>query len=163
MEKDTIEQLFNRLDGQLDTANPKEGHRDNFLAKLQAQSKGLEIPSGKTKTNWKPIAIAASMLLVAALSFLSLTGNPNVSELADISPEMEQTQDFFTQIIEKELFQINEEATPETKKMVEDAIAQLDILEADYDHLKKDLATSGEDQRVVYAMVENFQNLRLCK
>ena len=34
---------------------------------------------------------------------------------------------------------------------------QLNVLEKDYQKLKKDLVDSGEDKRVIYAMVTNFQ------
>ena len=47
---------------------------------------------------------------------------------------------------------------PENQAMVMDAIKQLEILEKNYDSLKKDLSESGEDKRVIYAMIDNFQN-----
>ena len=67
------------------------------------------------------------------------------AELAAVSPEMAKTQDFFTKAIEEELYNINEARTPETQKLVEDALIQLEILEKDYKQLTEDLATSGED------------------
>ena len=79
------------------------------------------------------------------------------AELAAVSPEMAKTQDFFTKAIEEELYNINEARTPETQKLVEDALVQLEILEKDYKQLTEDLATSGEDKRVIYAMISNFQ------
>ena len=71
---------------------------------------------------------------------------------------MAKTQDFFTKAIEEELYNINEARTPETQELVEDALIQLEALEKDYQELTEDLATSGEDKRVIYAMIANFQS-----
>ena len=40
------------------------------------------------------------------------------SELASISPEMKQTQEFYTGLITKELNAINAEKTPETEAII---------------------------------------------
>lgn len=160
MKKEPIEQLFNRLGGELDTASPSADHKANFLAKLQ----GIEAPvlpiKKETKTiKWmRPLFIAASLLLVAGLIFSQLGQPDTARELADVSPEMQQTQDFFTKAIERELFDIKANMTPDNEKMVMDAITRLELLEVAYDKLKNDLSESGEDKRVIYAMIDNFQN-----
>jgi septum formation inhibitor-activating ATPase MinD len=41
---------------------------------------------------------------------------------------------------------------------VDDALKQVAILENKYVGLKKDLVQSGNDKRVIYAMISNFQN-----
>jgi len=71
---------------------------------------------------------------------------------------MQETQEFFTKTIERELFEIKENITPENQALVEDAITQVDVLEKEYKKLKGDLLESGEDKRVIYAMIDNFQN-----
>lgn len=159
MKKKTIDQVFKRLEGRFDTAAPSVNHKANFLKKLQEQTLS-EVPEQKRKpVQWmRPLFIAASMILLAGLLFGQFTYGSNVKELADVSPEMEQTQDFFTKTIERELFDIRENMNPENQAMVEDAIKQLEILETNYDTLKKDLSESGEDKRVIYAMIDNFQN-----
>lgn len=156
MKKDDIEQLFDRLEGQLSTAEPDTGHQARFLEKLQSVQSVKETPVRKLNW-WKPLAIAASVALVFMIA-LSRNIKLEPRELADVSPEMEQTQLFFTQTIEKELFEINQQATPETQAIIDDAIERLNSLEADYDQLKTDLANSGQDKRVIYAMINNFQN-----
>ncbi len=52
---------------------------------------------------------------------------------------------------------LKEQKTPETEAVINDALDQLEILENDYDKLKKDLGKSGQDKRVIYAMISNFQ------
>ena len=80
-----------------------------------------------------------------------------VYELADISPELSETQDFFVLTINEELKKLNAEKSPVTEDIVHDAMRELSILESNYQQLKKDLKTSGKDQRVIYAMISNFQ------
>ena len=71
---------------------------------------------------------------------------------------MKQTQSFFTTTINEELATLKSLTDPEAKNLVEDALKQIEILEDEYNGLKKDLAESGNDKRVIYAMISNFQN-----
>ena len=41
--------------------------------------------------------------------------------------------------------------------LVNDALELLQKLESDYENLKKDLVRSGNDKRVISAMIKNFQ------
>ena len=159
MEKKPIDQVFKRLEGRLNTAAPSADHKANFLAKLQEQTIAVApVKKGKTIKWMRPLFIAASMILLAGVIFTQLSPSASNKELADVSPEMQNTQDFFTKAIAKELFDIKENMTPATQAMVEDAIQQLELLEKEYDNLKEDLSVSGEDKRVIYAMIDNFQN-----
>lgn len=159
MEKKSIDQVFKRLEGRLDTATPSTDHKANFLVKLQDQTAVVPL-TDKTKMNqWlRPLLIAASIILIAGFIFTKLGPTDLPKELADVSPAMQETQDFFTKTIARELFDIKENMTPENQKMVEDAVQQLELLEKEYNHLKEDLSESGEDKRVIYAMIDNFQN-----
>lgn len=157
MKKDNIDQLFNRLGGEFDTASPSADHKAMFLEKLQTIQK--EIPEVKVKRLqwWKPLLVAASISLIAGVLFLN-TSNEEARQLADISPEMQETQEFFTQTIERELFEIKKLNTPATAKLVDDAMLRMEKLESNYNKLQADLEQSGEDKRVIYAMIDNFQN-----
>ncbi len=159
MKKEPIDQVFERLKGKLDTAAPSANHKENFLAKLQAQAAPITQKKETKVIKWmRPLFIAASMLLLAGLIITQVNAPSSNKELADVSPEMQETQDFFTKTIERELFDIKEKITPENQAMVEDAIIQLEVLEQQYEKLKVDLTESGEDKRVIYAMIDNFQN-----
>lgn len=160
MKKDSIEQLFNRLENQFDTESPSDNHQASFLEKLQqldaSQPKKEKTPV--RKVNWiKPLLVAASLLLIFGVIITNSLA-PQDIDLADISPEMEQTQTFFTQTIERELFTIQQEVTPETQEIVDNALVQMNTLETQYENLKNDLVESGQDKRVIYAMIDNFQN-----
>ena len=43
------------------------------------------------------------------------------------------------------------------KALIEDTMNRLNALEAEYDKLKVDLMESGNDKRVIAAMINNFQ------
>jgi len=157
-EKDNIDQLFSRLKGQFDTQEPAAGHQADFLAKLNAQQGVKTLTPGVPKRSWwKPLLVAASIAMIGFFIGVQQTVTPS-KELASVSLEMEKTQDFFQSVITNELANIRLSATPETQPVIEDALRRLTDLEVDYDEMKTALAESGEDKRVIYAMIENFQS-----
>lgn len=157
MKKDNIDKLFEEMRSDFDFEYPNIGHQERFLTKLKNQNSAkITHPSGKVNF-WKPfLSIAASVLL--CLSFLTLLKpSEKIKDLASVSPEMSQAQSFFTTAISEELLKLNEAKTPDTAKLVEDAMKQMEILEKEYESLKIDLTSSGDDKRVIYAMISNFQ------
>lgn len=158
MKKDSLENLFEDLKGQFDIETPQNNHEQRFLDKL----KGNDLASAEVKKqsgfNWKPfLAIAASIIICFGL-FTTLQNEPDALDLASVSPELSETQDFFTVTIENELKKLNQERSPLTEQIITDALAQIQLLEKDYKKLKTDLTESGKNQRVIYAMISNFQN-----
>ncbi len=158
MEKDTIKDLFEGLKGEFDINEPKSGHENRFLDKLNA----TDVASVETKKiinfNWKSfIAIAASVIICLGV-FTTINAQPEVMDLASVSPEMSETQDFFTTTINAELKKLNSERSPLTEQVITDALNRIELLEKDYQKLKTDLTESNKDQRVIYAMINNFQN-----
>lgn len=154
MKEDNMEDWFAEQEGCWDLAEPKTGHRERFLAKMGRKTEEKKVIN--LNFWWKPLAVAASILFIVMLSLMRNNGTTS-KELAGVSPKMEETQDFFSAAIANELFEINERRTPENKKLIDDALNQLNILETDYTKLKKDLVKSGDDKRVIYAMITNFQ------
>ncbi|PKP25990.1 MAG: hypothetical protein CVU03_05615 [Bacteroidetes bacterium HGW-Bacteroidetes-2] len=133
---------------------PKEGHSLRFMKKLKAQNQKKQ----DSISFWKPIGLAASFLLLIGLGFSVKANQQKEIDLASISPEMAQTQNFFTSTIKVELENLNNAISPLTKSLVNDALIQLENLEKEYEKLKIDLAKSGNDKRVIYAMISNFQS-----
>ncbi|HET8838968.1 MAG TPA: hypothetical protein VFM82_08270, partial [Flavobacteriaceae bacterium] len=104
---------------------------------------------------WFGIA-AGFAILVSVVLGLKITNQP--TGLAAVSPEMAQTQDYYTKVINKELRNIAKQESPENKILIQDAMAQMKKLENDFAVLQKDLIASGDDSRIIYAMIANFQN-----
>ena len=152
--KTNIDKLFQELEGSFDLNETPAGHQHRFLEKLNAAKK-TEV---KRLNWWKPLSIAASVAILVSLGTLYMKANPSSNDLASVSPEMKQTQSFFTSTINEELETLKSLTSPEAKQLVDDALYQIDILEKEYSGLKKDLLQSGNDKRVIYAMISNFQN-----
>ena len=152
-----LNKLFGGLD--FDIAEPSENHEIRFREKLRQQSKTKKPERNGIISLWGPVMAIAASFLVAFLIFQGVFSDNFSShqELANVSPEMKQTQDFYSSVIRTELAALEEQKTPETEAVISDALMQLEILESDYDKLKKDLGKSGQDKRVIYAMISNFQ------
>jgi hypothetical protein len=158
MEKDNLHTLFENLKHEFDVENPKDGHELRFLSKLKGgETKVVKLNHTKTSF-WKPLlAVAASVVLcVSILTVIRQKSEAN--DLASISPELSETQAFFTTAIIQEIATLNNERSPKTETIINDALNQVNILEKEYESLKIDLTESGDDKRVIYAMISNFQN-----
>ena len=155
MNSDKLTEFFRTHEGAFDLEEPQAGHEQRFLHKLNAEKSG---GGGSTAFDgWKSfLMIAASIALIMVL--VVGLGGKNSRDLANVSPELAQTQDFFTTAISAELQKLNNEESPEYQDLVVDALFQIKLLEEDYQQLKLDLEDSGDDKRVIHAMIKNFQN-----
>lgn len=158
MKNKNLEELFKDLD--FDVAEPVEGHENRFLEKLKQQKFETRNSGGKLRMLWSPwVAVAAGLMLILMLAGGSLGSGllTDSADLAGISPEMKETQEFYTSLIKTELEKVQSASTPETEAIVNDALAQMEKLDKDYENLKKDLKNSGQDKRVIFAMISNLQ------
>lgn len=156
--EDELAELFQRLEGDFDTETLPEQHQQRFLDKLQVsrEEEARRIPNKHSYL--KPfVGIAASLAIIISV-VLGLQITNQKDGLAGVSPEMASTQHFYTTTIQKELRKIEKRQTPATKVLIGDAMAQMAKLETEYAKLQKDLVVSGDDSRVIYAMINNFQN-----
>ncbi|UGU15548.1 hypothetical protein LS482_17935 [Sinomicrobium kalidii] len=162
MEKDNIDKLFDRLQGEFDTESPATGHQDRFLEKLAGHNKGSDSKK-PVLYRWKYLSIAASVVLLLGIGwvFYNTTQQSRVpveTETQVAYPELEKTQYYFASLIETELKKIREEATTEdTKVIVEDAVTQLNLIAKDYKKLEEELQNNGYSKQLLNAMITNFQ------
>ena len=152
-----LKDLFQGLD--LDIVEPSPRHEDRFREKLRQRPQRKKPKNNGVIKMWLPFMAIAASFVLAVLIFQGIFTNPFSQEpgLANVSPEMKQTQEFYSSVIRSELAALKEQKTPETEAVINDALSQLNILEKDYENLEKDLGKSGQDQRVIYAMITNFQ------
>lgn len=156
MEKD-FEKLFDDLKGSFDIEAPKDGHSERFLEKLK-RSEDVVVSSKKPKSWMRPLAIAASMALLLTAGFFALKTDPSVKDqLAEISPEAANTQFYFASLIEEQVKVLQEESTPETERIIDDTLNQLQKLEVDYKVLENDILAGGNSKMILSAMITNFQ------
>ncbi|GGX26953.1 hypothetical protein [Aquimarina muelleri] len=157
MKNNEIEKLFEGVKEKLDIHEPSTNHKVKFLEKLMQQNKVVQLHP--KKTSWhKPLMIAASLTIIFGITATAFITNPKQEiDLAYVSPQMKETQSFFTSAIQVQLDEINKVSSKENRILVIDAMKQLKKLETDYNFLKKDLFQSGNDKRVISAMIKNFQ------
>ena len=133
-----------------DIHEPTIGHFNRFQAKLEKQKQ-------PKKKNWyKYITVAASLLLLVSFGFNTINKSKGV-DLADVSPKMEETQDFFNATINHELEKIAKVKNTSNEKIINDAFKQLQFLEANYKNHKLELSTNSENKNIIYAMINNYQ------
>jgi len=158
MKNNDFDKLFEELN--FDIKEPNIGHKERFSKKLEDESSRAKKIKERSRNLWTPIlGIAASFLLAIFLlgELISPVASTKNSDLASISPEMKQTQEFYTGMIKKELTALNEEKSPQNEVIINDALIQMKKLDKNYENLKKDLINSGKDNRVIHAMIQNFQ------
>lgn len=157
MKKDTIDTLFDNLQGTFDIEEPNEGHQQRFLEKLKT-SQGVASIQKKKGSWWKPLSIAASVAILLGIGFSLFNTSLSVEEqLAEISPEVSQTQFHFASLIEEQVKLLESKSTPETKKIIDDTMVQLHKLDASYKLLEQDLLNGGNSKLILSAMITNFQ------
>ncbi len=154
MKEDNIDELFNKARPYFDLEEPRADHKARFLTKLNAAN---EEPK-RGVSWWKPLSIAASILLVAGL-FLgqSLWNEDEKDRIAEISPEISNSEFYFANIIEQQVKELEREKSPETNKIIEDALGRLALLESDYKKLEQDLLKGGNNNIILRSMIQNFQ------
>ncbi len=151
--KDDLENIFKANKDEFGFAEPNMGHFNRFEAKLKGAKSSVVVK----KTPWHWMVVAASVLLLFGF-WLGKQNSSKGYDLADVSPKMEETQNFYLASIHKEIEEIKSQQNPENQKIIEDAFNQLKILENSYQKLTIELKESNEDKRVIYAMIANFQN-----
>ncbi|MBD0851999.1 hypothetical protein [Maribacter arenosus] len=157
MEKDEFKELFKGLEGTFDTEEPKAGHKERFLEKLNDANNVVGFPR-PTKNWWRPLSIAASIAVLCLIAIGVYTSRPSLDEqVAQISPEVSNTQVYFASLIEDQVKQLENESSPEAQQIISDTMIQLKKLEANYKQLENDLIHGGNDKLILSAMITNFQ------
>ena len=151
-----FENLLDSLQGQFDIEEPKKGHQARFIEKLKNASVNEE---KQTKSNfWRPFLAIAASIVICLGTFQFINANQENIDLASVSPEMSEVQGFLIATIEDELKKLDAERSPITEHIIYEAERQLKSLEDDYTNLKIELKETGNDERVIRAMISNFQS-----
>lgn len=156
MKKDNLENLFERLQGDFDFEEPRVGHQERFLEKMN-QAHGV-VSLSRKRNWWKPLSIAASIALICVLGLQLYSTEPSIKEqVVEIAPEVSETEFYFANLIEEQVQLLRQEKSPETAKLVDDALLKLGELESDYEALEQELVNGGNSKMILNAMINNFQ------
>ena len=100
MENDHIEKLFGELKGTFDFEVPADGHHQRFLEKLEASS-AVPTKTKKTPWRWKPLSIAAALLIVCSIGFYYSNPSPSIQEqVSKISPELRTLDSDYNKMVQ---------------------------------------------------------------
>jgi len=147
-ENDELDQLFNKFENQWDIHEMDPDHQVDFLNKLNKKS-----PRKKNYTGW---AIAASIAVLLGISlFYNNTEKPKEFKFA--SQETKRTDSIFNILIENELVKLKEKSSPENEQIINDALKQMKVFDADYEKIIKEVQKNGENKQIIYAMISNLQ------
>lgn len=135
-----------------DIEEPILGHEKRFLGKLENRS---EASTNGAKRNRFPLYLVASIVFIigSITTFFII----NQKTTVQLSSETQQTQDYFSSVMEKELTELKSKENPKNKKIIQDALLQLKVLEKDYDLLKTEIAKNGENKQIIHALLTNMQ------
>lgn len=155
-EENKMDNLFSRLNGQWDTDEPALGHHHRFMQRLETKSEPAKaLPKKGYLIKFAPVAAAIAMIF--GLFTLFNSANGDAAALANMSPKNKEAQEYFSMVIKKELAEVEKENTPETKKLVTNALQRMDALEKDYNSLALELQQKGESKKIIHAMITNLQ------
>lgn len=146
-----MEKVFKNPENKFDIEEPTIGHFNRFQKKIEEHKK-----SKKGIKFYKYIAVAASLILIFTLGFGKMQATKGI-ELADISPKMEETQDYFASVIHEELEKIEKIKNKENEKIINDALRHLEFIEDDYKKQTIALKDNADNKNIIFAMINNFQ------
>jgi hypothetical protein len=146
--EDSIIEIFKKFENQWDIQELPSNHSERFLIKQKS--------SKHPKTEWYPLPIAVSILLLVGLFYLFNKAEPT-NDFRLASAETQRTDSIFSVMVQNELMEINKKKSPLNKKIVNDALKQMQLMDADYEKIKKEIIENGESQQIIYAMIHNFK------
>jgi len=154
-----LKKFFEQNRQSFDDLELPNGHEERFLKKLNKKdsSLGLKIWYG----------VAASFIFLAMLSFFAkdklfqndlLNGQSQVVSLSDISPKYQEVEAFYQAGVDEKIAEMDElncKINSEQKIMISE---ELDQLNGSYENLQAELKTNRNDERIINAMITNYQN-----
>ena len=147
-ENDDLDQLFEKFENQWDVKKMNADHQVDFLNKLNNTQ-----PKKKNYAVW---AIAASIVVLLGVS-LFFSNNEKPKEFKFASRETQRTDSIFSILIDNELVKLKEKSSPENEQIINDALKQMKVFDADYAKIIKEVQKNGENKQIIYAMISNLQ------
>jgi hypothetical protein len=145
--EDKLQQFFS--ENEFNFKEPKVGHLDRFKHRLNKTKQ-------HKKNSWKWLTVAASIVLIFGF-WLGSNHQKGEFDLADISPKMEEAQNYFLSTIHEEIKTLEKNRNLKTEKIIENALEELEELEDDYKTFLRELSKNGNQRRVIGAMIKNYQ------
>jgi len=146
-ENDNLDQLFEKFENQWNVQELNSDHQLDFLNKLNKKE--------PKKKYWFVTAVAASIVLMIGISVFYKNDKPKEFKFA--SKETKRTDSIFSILIDNELAKLKEKSSPENEQIINDALKQMKVFDADYQKIINELQKNGENKQIIYAMISNLQ------
>jgi len=147
-ENNNLDDLFKKNENQWDIQEMNSDHQIDFLNKLNTKQ--------YRKNNYVIWGIAASIIILLGISVL-YNNNEKPKEFQFASKETKRTDSIFTILIDNELVKLKEKSSPENEQIINDALKQMKVFDADYEKIIKEVQKNGENKQIIYAMISNLQ------
>lgn len=148
-ENENLDQFLKKFENQWDVEEMSSDHQLDFLNKLNNKK--------KPKKNYYAVwGIAASIVLLLGISVF-YNNNQKPKEFKFASHETRRTDSIFNILIDNELVKLKEKSSPENEQIINDALKQMKVFDADYQKIINELQKNGENKQIIYAMISNLQ------
>lgn len=145
--EDKLHNFFS--ENNFDFQEPHSGHLQRFERKLNQ-------PKKINRTSWKWLSVAASVVLIIGF-WLGSSHQKQMIDLADVSPKLEEVQDYFVRTINQELKSVEKNRNLETETIIEEALDHLEELEDNYRLFILELNSEGNKSKIINSMITNYQ------
>jgi len=155
----TLEEIIKNNDEIWNSSEPPEGHFERFSVKLELRKEALKKP----KSIVPYLLRAAVVTLLVTLSSLWTWDNfikqdSKRMTLSEVSPQYREVENYYIRQVnfmesEIEGSIINDD--PEQKELLMKELQSMDTV---YVALQKELKANPNDERVINAMIEHYQN-----
>ena len=151
-----------------------EGHQARFQARLQANfSENQTLKTIHPMQFWMKIAAVAILFVaVSVFGYLQLSNkglddsivdaagaelqsNEKLVRLADISPDLERVEQYYTSGIKVALASLT--ITSDNKDVIDGYMQQLQVLDLEYESLNIELTQVGPSEEIITALVDNLK------
>ena len=148
------EELEKVLGSSESTSEPLPGHEERFEMRLLRQKEEHKL---RRMPRWPWIALAAACIAgaIVTISIREIGKSNEVAEsmkLSEVSPDMAEVEQFYNQRIQVDFSALNQ-GDARIKRFMDD----MKKLEEEYASLEKELARNYSNERVVKAMITNYQ------
>jgi len=124
--------------------DPPTGHMNRFHNKLSGNRWLLPL-----------MKVAAVVVLLISITLALYYQNfDNELTLENISTELAETEKYYQSVLNKKLSQLEKILNDEQYRNVK---SELKVMDKNYMYLKEDLKLNPNDQRIIHAMLNNYQ------
>jgi len=150
-----LEKILRDHKGQFDDEEPRDGHFENFLEKLNHQKK---INLFESVPNFLKVAVIITFVIFSGLIGYQIRNlEDNHLGLGGISPEFREVESFYTANINSQLVLLKQLGSFDKKQHQSILNEELEDMDERYSQLKKELELHPDDDRVIQAMIEYYQ------